>query len=582
MKQRARRSGLLTRCALALGVGILQAAAFPNIGIDWLAWLAPGLLMALWLGQTGSSAFRIGYCAGLGHYFVSLYWLLLIPLPAKAVAAWIAVSAVLALYTASWSWLCWRTFPRVQARAKPDDTVRIERRVRARGLQVRSAAPVGRVPSPGVPESEVSAFKTLLATNCRQRTAWGLICACSWVAIEMSIARILTGFPWNLLGASQYRRLALIQIASVTGVYGVSFLIVWLSVSLAVAMIRAWRLRALITGVFDLALPTTALLVVVGLGLHRLSQSEPMERELKLALVQPNIPQRVIWDDREKSNRFQKLLALSQQAAATRPDMLVWPEAALPGVLTRFSLQTYEAVTNLVVPNHFWMVMGADDAESKQTQDVAGDADFFNSAFLIDPSGQLVARYHKRHLVMLGEYMPLANWFPFLNHLWSRKGSFTPGRDPTPFVLPNLGAKMSVLICFEDVFPQLVRSSVSEDTDVLVNLTNDGWFGESAAQWQHAVSALFRAVENGLPLVRCTNNGLTCWIDDRGRLHDVYFPGTQDIYGAGVKLVRIPLRTHEEKPSLPFYHRHGDWFGWTCVGIIVGLLLKKLLRPRFE
>src|SRR5258708_39654844 len=111
MKKPTRRSALLTRFALALGVGLLQAAAFPRIGMDWLAWLAPGMLMMLWLGQSGPNAFRIGYCAGLAHYLLSLHWLLFIPLPAKAVAAWLAVSAVLALYTASWTWLCWRTSP---------------------------------------------------------------------------------------------------------------------------------------------------------------------------------------------------------------------------------------------------------------------------------------------------------------------------------------------------------------------------------------------------------------------------------------------------------------------------------------
>ncbi len=552
MKKPARRSALLTRSALALGVGLLQAAAFPKIGFDWLAWLAPGMLMMLWLGQTGPNAFRIGYCAGLAHYLLSLYWLLFIPLPAKAVAAWLAVSAVLALYTASWTWLCWRTSPVFPTQGK---TGPIEK---------------------AFPRDICSILQTLLSAKWRQRAVWTLTCACAWVAIEMGIARILTGFPWNLLGASQYKHLALIQIASVTGVYGVSFLIVWVSVSLAVAVTRAWRSSVASSAcTLDLALPATVLLVVIGFGLHRLSRAEPAERELKLALVQPSIPQLVIWDDREKSNRFHKLLALSQQAVAARPDVLVWPEAALPGVLTRFSRQTYEAVTNLVVPNSLWMIFGADDAEPKKTPGTAGDADFFNSAFLVDPSGQLVARYHKRRLVMFGEYMPLSSWFPFLKHLRSVEGGFSPGQAPVPFALAGLGAKISVLICFEDVFPQLVRGSVSGDTDLLVNLNNNGWFGESAAQWQHAVSALFRAVENGLPLVRCTNNGLTCWIDARGRLHDVYFPGTKDIYGPGFKLVKIPLRTHEKNQSLTFYYRHGDWFGWSCVAAIAILLSKQ-------
>jgi apolipoprotein N-acyltransferase len=121
-----------------------------------------------------------------------------------------------------------------------------------------------------------------------------------------------------------------------------------------------------------------------------------------------------------------------------------------------------------------------------------------------------------------------------------------------------------VLICFEDIFPHHTREYVDEDTDFLLNLTNNGWFGEGAAQWQHAANAVFRAVENGVPLVRCTNNGLTCWVDERGRMYDIYFPGTGDIYGVGFKLVKVPLLGGRKREAT-FYRRHGDLFGWSCV-----------------
>ena len=130
-----------------------------------------------------------------------------------------------------------------------------------------------------------------------------------------------------------------------------------------------------------------------------------------------------------------------------------------------------------------------------------------------------MARYIKRKLVIFGEYVPLADWLPFLKYLTPIQGGFTPGRRPVSFPLPGLRAKTSVLICFEDIFPHLVREHVDDDTDFLVNLTNNGWFGESAAQWQHAANAVFRAVENGLPLVRCANNGLTCWVDATMYIH---------------------------------------------------------------
>ena len=133
------------------------------------------------------------------------------------------------------------------------------------------------------------------------------------------------------------------------------------------------------------------------------------------------------------------------------------------------------------------------------------------------------------------------------------------------FDLTDLEVKTSVLICFEDTFPRLARESVEGDTDFLVNLTNNGWFGESAAQWQHAASARFRAVENGLPLLRCSNNGLTCWVDAQGRLRQIFQDKTGSVYGAGFVTAKIPLRPPGERRAPTFYHEHGDWFGWGCV-----------------
>ena len=137
--------------------------------------------------------------------------------------------------------------------------------------------------------------------------------------------------------------------------------------------------------------------------------------------------------------------------------------------------------------------------------------------------------------------MPLAEQLPFVKYLTPISGGFTAGERPVTFDLGELEAKTSVLICFEDVFPHYAREHATEDVDFLVNITNDGWFGESAEQWQHATSAAFRAVENGKPLVRCANNGLSCWIDRFGGLNHVYFPDSKDVYRAGFKIVNVPL-----------------------------------------
>ena len=160
------------------------------------------------------------------------------------------------------------------------------------------------------------------------------------------------------------------------------------------------------------------------------------------------------------------------------------------------------------------------------------------------------------------------------------EGGYTPGARAEQFRMKGLDAQTSVLICFEDVFPHLARRGVEPRTDFLVNLTNDGWFGESAEQWQHAFSGLFRAVENHLPLVRCCNNGLSCWVDARGRLQEILRDEQGRVYGPGFMTVEIPLLAAGEVHELTFYTRHGDWFGWGCVVLTGAKLAWRFARTR--
>jgi apolipoprotein N-acyltransferase len=244
------------------------------------------------------------------------------------------------------------------------------------------------------------------------------------------------------------------------------------------------------------------------------------------------------------------------------------------------------------------MIFGADDAEEKSRPTPGDQYDSFNAAFLFQPDGKFAGRYRKRHLVMFGEYIPLVDALPFIKWFTPITGGFTPGNRVTHFELERwpparpgatnesqhaetgLGAparfKTATLICFEDTFPHLVREYVDDDTDFLVNLTNNGWFGDSAAQWQHAASAAFRAVENGVPLLRCGNNGLTCWIDSRGRVREIFRDQTGGEYGVGFVTWEIPLLASEVKRVPTFYNEHGDWFGWGCVGITSLMLLTRI------
>jgi apolipoprotein N-acyltransferase len=301
------------------------------------------------------------------------------------------------------------------------------------------------------------------------------------------------------------------------------------------------------------------------------------------------VPQNLIWDPTANSNRFQQLLTLTEHALTNQTDLLIWPEAALP----EFDDASYVAITNLVRSHHVWMIFNADDTVWRANAKSQTDYDDFNSAFLFAPDGKLAGIYHKRKLVIFGEYIPLVRWLPFVKWFTPITGGYEVGDKPVQFKLGianhELRATNSLfeirnssfvtvapLICFEDMFPQTVRQSVRGDTDFLVNLTNDGWFGEGAEQWQQAAAAVFRAVENGVPLVRGCNNGVTCWIDAHGQMRQVFKDVTGSIYGTGAMTFELPLP--DEMPAPTFYNRHGDWFGWGCVVLTAALATKKLRR----
>jgi apolipoprotein N-acyltransferase len=223
--------------------------------------------------------------------------------------------------------------------------------------------------------------------------------------------------------------------------------------------------------------------------------------------------------------------------------------------------------------------MGATDTGLKPGAVGSDTEERFNAAFLINPKGELVDRYYKRHLVPFGEFMPGADAVPFLGKLRSAGIGITPGRRTSPFHVRNPPAKFPVTICFEDVFAHEVRARVGADTDFILNLTSDAWFGESAAQRQHGENAVMRAVENGVPLVRCCNNGLTCWVDASGRMRDIFFLGSDDIYAAGYRMVELPLGSGSAKHRT-FYNRWGDLFGWICLGFVAFAVAAGAFYPR--
>jgi apolipoprotein N-acyltransferase len=555
------RSGYL----LAIGAGLLLTAAFPKIGIAGCAWVAPAILIAAAYGKRGGDAFRVGYVAGLAHFLSSLYWLLLIPVTGFPILGWFLLSAFIALYPAVWVWL-----------------------VNWWGEQL--------VPLCGDPREPEQ-------TSWSGRTLWSLTGAAIWVALEMIRVRFLGGFPWNPLGASQFQLIPLIQIASVAGVYGVSFLVVWVSLALfSAGRMIFHRPASRFAWQMEIFLPLAAVAALFTFGFARMNGSNPSGATLRITLVQPSIPQALIWDPNANTNRFRQLLELSESALTNKTDLLIWPESAVPV----FDEAGYIAITNFVRTHHLWLIFNTEDYVWRSGAGTNNDYDAFNAAFLFNPDGRCAAIYHKQKLVIFGEYIPLVRWLPFIKWFTPITGSFASGDRVVPFEMninperrpparhesnadipgagsetgvPNdLHIKTATLICFEDVFPELTRKYAQDDTDFLVNLTNDGWFGDSAAQWQQAAAAVFRAVENGVPLVRSANNGLTCWVDANGRLREIFRDKTGSVYGVGAMTIELPLSQPGEKRAPTFYNQHGDWFGWLCVGVTGILFVVKIAR----
>jgi apolipoprotein N-acyltransferase len=546
----------------AVGAGLLLAASFPKLSIAGFAWVAPGLMLASAIGCTGKDGFRVGYVAGLSFWLPSLYWLLLIPVTGFPILGWMALSAYLALFHGAWVWLGWRLFPAGRGRAASSVPT-------AKESSTLSAE--DRTPSP---RSENILLEFASAPRL-SRLNWAFLCAMLWVALELIRSHLLSGFPWSLLGVSQYQMTPLLQISSITGVYGVSFLVAWTSVSLLSASLMLMRPRASRTVLpAEVFPPLLAVGMVFALGYHRVTHAPESERSVRLTLVQPSIAQTVIWDPEFNDSRFNELLTLSENALATRTDVLLWPEAALP----ELNEASFDAMTNLAVAHKTWFIFGADDVQYPPGATNEDDLIFYNAAWLLSPRGLIADTYHKRRLVMFGEYVPLSDWLPFVKWLTPITGSFKAGANPTQFPLRDAGVNAAPLICFEDVFPHGVRDHVTQDTDLLVNLTNDGWFGESAQQWQHAANAVFRAIENGVPMVRCCNNGLTCWIDPQGRIREIFRDERGTIYGSGFTTFTVQLASAPHQ--LTFYSRHGDVFGWGCVALASWAVARSWLRRR--
>ena len=395
---------------------------------------------------------------------------------------------------------------------------------------------------------------------------YGLFAApCLWVTLELLRTYVLSGLPWSLLGYSQYRQLDVIQIADHLGVYGVSFLIVLSNVALA--ELYLW-LMPLFRGFRPARLPwelvtTAAMLVSLSWAYSTsLIASETMEHSkatLQVGVVQPNIDQAVKWDQAFREETLRRYDRLTE-SFGYGIDLVVWPEAATPFIYERepvYQLQLVAMANRASAPLLFGSPAVRFDQERKPF--------LLNSAYLLSPDGELLGRYDKQHLVPFGEYIPLkSSLLFFLEKMVEGIGDFQAGPGPTILsfqlkesdgVAPARRVKFGVVICYEVIFPDLVRRIAGSGAEFLVTITNDAWFGDSSAPAQHFSMVVFRSVENHLAFARAANTGISGFIDPFGRIIVASPTFTQTALQA-----EIPVRQ-----TKTFYSRHGDVFAYGCM-----------------
>lgn len=503
---------------LATFSGALLALSFPKVGLAALAWIALIPLLFSIEGQKPKRAFHLGLAFGLAHYSILLYWIAGVmhnygnlPLVAS-VAALLLLVIYLSLYTATFSYFVAFT--------------------KMAGLSPVITAPI------------------------------------LWVSLEYLRSKLLTGFPWENISYSQYANLYFIQICDLLGDYGLSFYIVFVNATLTHFVQERHRLR---NGIRPLRPYLMALLAISllywGYGAYRVRDIEEKVRlspKIGTAVIQGNIKQDFKWSPRWQTKTIETYGHLSQTAAdGFKTDLIIWPETAVPFYFQDISplSATIWQLSNILQTN---LLFGAPAYVREEKMKPA----FFNSAYLLPPGEGSLDRYDKVHLVPFGEYVPARSLLPFADKLVGTAIDFTPGRDVKPLTTGQL--RIGTLICFESIFPELARAQVRNGANLLVNITNDAWFNDSSAPYQHMSMAVFRAVENRVGLARAANTGVSMFVSPTGKI-------TQATTLFTTTFLREKVALLSEQT---IYNRLGDFFPAICVILGIMIISYTLWRVR--
>ncbi|NWF94129.1 MAG: apolipoprotein N-acyltransferase [Syntrophaceae bacterium] len=505
-----KKTGMLL-CILS---GLLLALSFPNFDFEFLAWFALIPLFCAFEEKSLYQSFKLGFLTGVVAYLAILYWIIVavhtygnVPLILSGLILLLLI-IYLALFIGAFAFL-------------------------TRLVQMRSG-----IQTP-------------------------LFAAILWATLEYLRSFLLTGFPWANLAYSQYLNLPLIQIAEITGPYGPSFTILLVNATLF-SVIRHWSKKTFpLKEMISTLLILLIVLIYGHLRMKQIDQEVHQSPSLKVGLVQGNIDQSIKWEESFQRETLKIYERLSLKVALEKPDLIIWPETATP-----FFFQDEKEYQSLVlsIPRKTgaFLLFGTPFYKVERRK-----VNHYNSAFLASPSGELVGRYDKIHLVPFGEYIPLRKLLFFIeSSIGEGIGNFQPGKEIVRFSLPQ--GRFGLLICFEIIFPDLCRRFVKEGANFLVTITNDAWFGKTSAPYQHFSIATFRAVENRVFIARAANTGISGLIDPRGKILQQGGLFTEEAINGTIRLMK-------EKT---FYTLYGDLFAWICSALALGLLVHSLLQAR--
>ncbi len=550
---------IITSYAGAVISGVLLSFAYPDWNIEGFAWvwMIP-LLASIWYGGNPMSfaspvrrAFfggLLGFLAGAAFFLINLSWIHTV----SSLGA-IVLPLYLALYFALWG-----AFAATIGRPRREDLVPPRR---------AAAAP----------------RRTGLFTSSLQGLKFAFYNAAAWTALEWLRGRLFTGFGWNGLGVTLHENLMLIQIADTVGVTGLSFMLMFcgcIATSTIFRVIFEFGGRC-VRPHLDFAVTIIGVILVFFYGLGKVASDPGETLPVRALIVQMNIPVDIKWDQEHAADIYRSYDEFTSLYVETGDfDLVLWPETALPRQFYHPHTQSY--LDHILEKGDFHLVLGIEEGSSPDA--------FYNSVALLRGNVENVQLYRKIHLVPFGEYIPLRKSFPLFD--WVAGDlvplDFNSGREFTTMLTAEPEFEIIPLVCFEDTLGRLVRRFVSDRRpQLIVNVTNDGWFLESAAAAQHLANARFRCVELRRPMARAANTGVSGIIDSVGSLYDrtgsdgrprtVHDDETGSHFIAGClpETIRIP-----RQPPLTFYARFGDLFSLGMTAWTALLVPWKLLRAK--